>query len=78
VIEDVPLSSTLASSVLNAFDVGVSPAATRRRFTAAYKVKILAIAARSGQAGNVAALLRHEGLYSSHSRRGAPRSFEAS
>jgi transposase-like protein len=66
VIGDVLLSSALASSVLKSFDVGVSTTATRRRFTPAYKVKILAAAASCVQPGDVGALLRREGLYSSH------------
>ena len=65
-IEDVPLSSALASSVLNSFDVSVSPTASRRRFTPAYKLKILTAAAGCVQPGDVGALLRREGLYSSH------------
>jgi transposase-like protein len=39
--------------------------ARRRRFTAAYKLKILEQADQAGS-GDVAALLRREGLYSSH------------
>lgn len=45
-------------------DPEVAPKATRRRFTAAYKMKILEEVDRSpGQTG---AILRREGLYSSH------------
>ena len=62
----MPLSAPLASSVVKSFDVAVSPTATRRRFTTAYKVKILAAAAGCVQPGDVGALLRREGLYSSH------------
>jgi transposase-like protein len=40
--------------------------ARRRRFTAAYKRKILAEAATCRQPGELGALLRREGLYSSH------------
>jgi transposase-like protein len=66
VIEDVVVSSALASSVIQAFDVGVSASRTRRRFTTAYKLKILAAVARCTKPGEVGALLRREGLYSSH------------
>lgn len=65
-IEDVHVSSALASSVLDAFDVGVSTSRTRRRFTAAYKLKILAAATECTQSGDIGALLRREGLYASH------------
>jgi transposase-like protein len=47
----------------------VSAKPRRRRFTAAYKLKIVQEAetcAASGKTGEVAALLRREGLYSSH------------
>ena len=40
--------------------------ADRRRFTAAYKQRILAEAEAATDAGQVGALLRREGLYSSH------------
>ena len=66
-IEDVVVSSALASSVVTAFDVGVSAAQTRRRFTTAYKLKMLAAVAQCSR-GEVGALLRREGLYSSHLR----------
>jgi len=38
----------------------------RRQFTAGYKLRILKEADRCGQPGQIAALLRREGLYSSH------------
>ena len=60
------MSSALASAVLKSFDVGVSHTASRRRFTPAYKLEILAAAAGCVQPGDVGALLRREGLYSSH------------
>jgi len=41
---------------------------TRRRFTAAYKLKILQEADECREPGEVGALLRREGLYSSHLR----------
>jgi transposase-like protein len=40
--------------------------ATRRQFTAAYKRRVLQEAARCAQPGEIGALLRREGLYSSH------------
>jgi transposase len=64
VIEDVPLS--LASTLLQSHDTGVSPTRTRRRFTAAYKLKTLEAAAQCTKLGELGALLRREGLYSSH------------
>ena len=60
------MSSALASSVVTALDVGVSAARTRRRFTMAYKLKMLAAVAQCTRPGEVGALLRREGLYSSH------------
>ena len=49
----------------NAPDPEVSARAVRRQYSAAYKRKILAEADRCGP-GDIAALLRREGLYSSH------------
>ena len=66
VIEDVRMSSSLAASPLPLHDVGVSPHRDRRRFTAAFKLKILEEAARCIEPGALGALLRREGLYSSH------------
>ena len=47
-------------------DVGMTDKAQRRRFTAAYKLKVLAEATACRQPGELGALLRREGLYSSH------------
>jgi len=47
-------------------DVGMSEKAQRRRFTAAYKLQVLQEAARCTKPGELGALLRREGLYSSH------------
>ncbi len=44
----------------------VSEAPTRRRFTAEYKLRILQEADRCLEHGQLGALLRREGLYSSH------------
>ncbi len=57
---------SLASTLLQSHDTGVSPTRTRRRFTAAYKLKILEAAAQCTKPGELGALLRREGLYSSH------------
>ena len=47
-------------------DLGMTDTAQRRRFTAAYKLKVLAEAKACRQPGELGALLRREGLYSSH------------
>ena len=44
----------------------VSPKATRRKFSAKYKRRILREADACTEPGEIAALLRREGLYSSH------------
>ncbi len=44
----------------------VPPKAERRRFTAAYKLRILQAAAACTARGELGALLRREGLYASH------------
>ena len=47
-------------------DPEVRPRAKRRSFSAAYKEKILAAADAANGSGAIGALLRREGLYSSH------------
>ena len=47
-------------------DPEVVPQAKRRQFSAEYKLKILAQAEQCGDRGEIGALLRREGLYSSH------------
>lgn len=47
-------------------DPEVRPPVQHRRFSAAYKQRILAEVERCTQAGEVGAVLRREGLYSSH------------
>ena len=47
-------------------DPAVDAKAKRRRFTAEYKVKILREVDRAKEPGDVGAILRREGLYSSH------------
>ncbi len=55
----------LASIAVIPQDSAVSPTPSRRRFTAAYKMKILGEIDRCSQHGEIGALLRREGLYSS-------------
>ncbi|MDA8344895.1 MAG: transposase [Thermaerobacter sp.] len=47
-------------------EIEVVPRAERRRFTAEYKLRILEEADRCQAPGEIGALLRREGLYSSH------------
>jgi transposase-like protein len=49
-------------------EIEVMAKATRRRFTAEYKLKILREAERCRQPGEIGALLRREGLYFSNLR----------
>lgn len=57
---------SLAPTLLYSHDTGVSPTRTRRRFTAAFKLQMLEAAKHCTQPGELGALLRREGLYSSH------------
>jgi hypothetical protein len=66
VIEDSQMSTVLAPAQLLTHDVGVSATPNRRHFTVAYKKEILRAAARCTAPGEISALLRREGLYSSH------------
>jgi len=47
-------------------DPEVVPGASRRQFTSEYKLRVLAEADRCQEPGQLGALLRGEGLYSSH------------
>ncbi len=47
-------------------DPEVLPKAERRQFSADYKLRVLAEADRCSEPGEIGALLRREGLYSSH------------
>ena len=47
-------------------DPEVLPKAERRQFSAEYKLRLLAEADRCSEPGQIGALLRREGLYSSH------------
>jgi transposase len=60
------LGGPVAGSVRPIPDPGVLEKPVRRRFTAEYKLRILGEADRSTQSGQLGALLRREGLYSSH------------
>jgi transposase len=62
----VPLTGASADSVNSAPDPEVFEKKPRRRFTAKYKLRILAEADTCTQPGQVGALLRREGLYSSN------------
>ena len=55
-----------AADVIKTPDPEVVPKAERRRFSAEYKLRILAEADASTQRGAIGALLRREGLYRSH------------
>jgi transposase len=56
----------LAQDGMVVHDVEVPARRRRRQFSAAYKLKVLEEAARCTQPGELGALLRREGLYSSH------------
>ena len=60
------MSTVLAPAPVQTHDVGVSATPNRRRFTVAYKRAMLRAAERCTAPGEIAALLRREGLYSSH------------
>ena len=60
------MSSALSVAPLFFHDTGVSPTRTRRQFTATYKLQILTAADACTKPGELGALLRREGLYSSH------------
>ena len=60
------MTSLLAVPVPRLHDGSMPAPRARRRFTSAYKLKILAAAAQCTAPGAVGALLRREGLYSSH------------
>lgn len=61
--ESMALSTSVTPSVP---DPEVNGRPRRRTFTAQYKLKILKEASACGKPGEVGALLRREGLYSSH------------
>ena len=55
-----------ANGPINTPDPEVPEKTTRRKFTAAYKLRMLNEAEQCLQSGEIGALLRREGLYSSH------------
>ena len=55
-----------AADIVKVPDPEVVPKAERRRFTAEYKLRILAEADACKERGEIGALLRREGLYHSH------------
>ena len=62
----VPLAGAFAHLVSSAPDPEVPEKKPRRKFTAKYKLRILAEADACSQPGQIGALLRREGLYSSN------------
>jgi len=62
----VPMVGASADGVNSAPDPEVPEKKPRRKFTAKYKLRILAEADACTQAGQIGALLRREGLYSSN------------
>ncbi len=61
----MPSSNVMAVSSTIPVEVEVVAKATRRRFTAEYKLKVLREADACRKPGEIGALLRREGLYSS-------------
>ena len=57
---------TFHDSATNIPDPEVVPKAKRRKFSAEYKLRILDEADKCTEPGQIGALLRREGLYSSH------------
>jgi transposase len=60
----MPKPSSVPLALVNASAAGSK--ARRRAFTAAYKLSVVEQADRCTEPGQLEALLRHEGLYSSH------------
>ena len=63
---EVPVAQVIPADVTAIPDPEVTPKAQRRRFSAEYKLRILREAEACNEAGELGALLRREGLYSSH------------
>lgn len=61
-----PAAEASAPGPVGPPDPEVADRPTRRRFTAEYKLQILRKADQCAEAGELGALLRREGLYSSH------------
>lgn len=64
--EPIPVSQPSGAQPGTRPDPEVAPRAKRRNYSAAYKLRILQEADRCDQYGQIGALLRREGLYSSH------------
>lgn len=60
------MNSKNGTQALEQPDPEVTPRARRRTFSAAYKARILAEVDACSERGEIGALLRREGLYSSH------------
>ncbi|HBA38860.1 MAG TPA: hypothetical protein DCZ05_03700, partial [Deltaproteobacteria bacterium] len=60
------IMGTMDGVVLSSSEVEVMAKPVRRRFTGEYKLKILGEAEASSGSGQIGALLRREGLYSSN------------
>ena len=63
--EEMIVKQTNGRQIIKAPEVEVIPQARRRRFSAAYKLQIVEEAEASTERGDIGALLRREGLYSS-------------
>jgi transposase-like protein len=66
VVASTTASSPVPVAVSTAPDPEVRAIAKRRQFSAAYKLSVLEEADRCSSPGSIGALLRREGLYSSH------------
>lgn len=60
------MDSKQSLGVAGVVDPAVEAKPTRRRFTAEYKLRILREVERTKEPGEIGAILRREGLYSSH------------
>jgi hypothetical protein len=65
-ISSSPAPSPAVAAAVAVPDPEVRAVAKRRQFSAAYKLSVLEEADRCAGAGAIGALLRREGLYSSH------------
>ena len=63
---EVSAAQTAPADVTPMLDPEVTPKAQRRRFSAEYKLRILRETEACSEGGELGALLRREGLYSSH------------
>jgi len=63
--EEMKVNQANGRQTMNVPEAEVIPKARRRRFSATYKLKIVEEAEASTERGDIGALLRREGLYSS-------------